>query len=512
MNSVSKKSDLPHSNFWSIYLASAASGQPFKVFKDVSIVDPHNFGIEATGANLIQLEFTPQQPNEPLVVNDFWCDIEENQINRTLHFKLRKEKDNGDKTKNPYVLKLSFYSKTKINFKVDCTPHSTASEYLHLLLTLKKINDLEYRRIYFEDGEGNRILTSSCPKIDYTIKNIELKVLEKVVELDQKLQVTLPIPSQLDDRMLSRLEKIIDEYGSVDNSVLVNNYNEININEKITLIEVILPIENDKGYPRRLISYANGWIKYKSLGINTLPSRVHEWNEASKNRDPIMLNMNLKKFNPAEVFNLLREDKDVLSKVFEIYHKVNTLENQLRTSIQIYFEKPTGNVQNVKILIENIDEKWNVINELYLTKNYVKMIPYLEDLEIEDPTLAYAYVLNKQYDKAIDLAKKIIKDDIRSIAHMTLGLAYIGKENYEAAYQAYLLGKTICSDVWYPIARDNFLDFLKSEKIEFQNDDDLIKINNLLSENSTSRNLNSKCYCGSKKKLKNCHANPQRFD
>lgn len=509
--STSKASDLPHTNLMSIYLASAASGESFKIYKDISVTENQNIelidGEKLEAMDFVQLEFSPQQPDIPLLKNDFWCAIEEDNVNRSLYFKINEKGQNL--TEYPFILKLSYYSQTKINFNIECTPFSNASDYLKMILTLEKINALDYRRVYFKDSEDKVFLTSSCPKINKSFNGIEKDILNKIIELEGKLEKSLPLPDELNHNVSLKLDKLLQEIDESNSIHILKKYEELNSRAKLTLLEIELPGSTEEKHFRRIITQSQGWIKYKSLGIKALSSQSSEWNQAVKDQSSIKLRMHFRKYSSEELFSKLMTENSALIKIFGIHREANLSEERLRTFVEIDFESAVDNVQKVKIRIEEIDDRWNDIEELYDTHDYVKLIPYLEEFKIDETTLAYAYVLVERFDEAIRLAKKVVQDDMKSVAHMTIGLAYVGKGDYKAAYDSYFLGTRVCSHPWYPYARDNFINFLQVRGIKLN--DDLRDIEKLLSTERSPQSLNSKCYCNSKKKLKKCHANISNF-
>lgn len=91
----------------------------------------------------------------------------------------------------------------------------------------------------------------------------------------------------------------------------------------------------------------------------------------------------------------------------------------------------------------------------FILGNYQKALPYLEKYTNEAPTaptrndyyrLAYAYKINKQYDKAIDSYLKVVdeKDTLAQYAYLQLGTTYLAvdkKPNARSAFdKAYSLG------------------------------------------------------------------------
>ncbi|MFE7822307.1 hypothetical protein ACFU1R_29655 [Priestia megaterium] len=158
--------------------------------------------------------------------------------------------------------------------------------------------------------------------------------------------------------------------------------------------------------------------------------------------------------------------------------------------------------------IEEVNPNLNRLLQLYREENYVEMVPFLEEFNRDRETLAYAYVLNDDYRKAIQLAEECIGEDIGSVAHMTRGLAYFALKDYKKAKEAYELGVNVCVHEWFPKEKDNLENFI--ELHEISSNSEINDILNVLSNRRKPMNLKQKCYCGSQKSLKRCHAKLHR--
>lgn len=466
--------------------------------------------------DLVSLEFSPNLPTVPFIEGDFWTEIHEDRPNRALHLKL-KIRDNI-KTDFPYITRLSIYSQNLADFHLECSPFANANDHLKLQQVLQKIRDLDYRRIYIESNDSEKIITASCPTLITDVNRERRKLIELIAELELKLKTQLTVPLNFDKRILNSIIALSEKINSVTNisndqiDDYVKEYKNIIFKPKTTLINVELP--NDNGFIRNLIIHQSGWIKYTELGFKPIDAKKdYEWNQLVKRQGAIKITTNIRKYSSLEFFNLLLENSKS-NEFFKRFFKsleINTNLNFLfKSSVDIDFNEPTGSLQVITVKIKQVDEDWNNMENLYKSNDYLNLVPILEKFGNDDTTLAYGYVLKGQYQESIDLANSIIKKEIKSVAHMTKGLAYVGLGDYKKAYEAYLLGVNACGYEWYPQAGENLLEFIQKHKIPFS--DELADLERLLSIKRNPLSPNKRCYCGSKKRFKKCHANVTKFN
>lgn len=504
---------MPHTDFYSLYVASTASGEPFRMFKDVRIKDFNIVGREEKVGDLVSLEFFPNQPTVPFIEGDFWAEIQEDIPNRALHVKIMTTET--EKKDFPYITRLSLFSQNKAHFDIECSPYASATEHLYLQQILQKIRGLDYRRLYIESNGCKKLITSSCPSLYANIDNDRRDLIEQIAQLETKLNTRLTVPLNFDQSILKYVVAIkekVDNPNEQEKNKCIQEYEKKIFNPKTTLVNVELKAEQSS-LIRNLIIHQTGWIKYSSFGGKPIDAnKVYEWNQVIKRQGPIKTIANVREFGPVEFFNLLykkAKESEIFKSIFDLL-KVNKDRNLLlKSNIEIEFNEPKNNLQLVNIKITHADDDWNQMESLYKDKNYINLIPILEKFGNDDVTLAYGYVLDHQYDKAIDVANTVIKQDVKSVAHMTKGLAYVGKGDYRKAYEAYLLGVHVCAYDWYPTARENLLDFIKNNNISTSKE--LTNIEELLGVRRKPLNPNQKCYCGSKKTFKKCHANLKSF-
>ena len=483
------------------------------MYKNVAINDLNIEGKEEKVGDLVSIQFFPQQSTVPLLEGDFWAELREDIPNRALHLKIvTKEMVDSNL---PYIARLSLFSSNKVNFEIDCSPYASGTEHLKLLNVIQKIQGLDYRRLYIDSDESEKLIVTSCPSINTTLSKERKELVEQIADLEEKLNTRLTVPLDFDHKTMDfviSLNKMVDSLNKEDMYKCIQEYEKKISNPKTTLINVEL-ISTQKDLKRNLIMHQLGWLKYSSFGVNLNRNKVYEWNQIIKRQDPIEIVTNVRGYNPNDFFNTLFEtvkNSEFFNSFFKLLDVNTNLSLLLESKIEIVFNEPKDNIQLVNIKITDIDEDWNRMESLVREKDYINLIPILEKFGNDNATLAYCYALNQQYNEAIDLANSVIKQDIRSVAHLTRGLAYVGKGEYKMADEAYRLGVNICGVDWYPEARDNLVEFIKNNNIPYS--EEITNIVKLLGAKRTPINLNKRCYCGSKKNIKKCHANLKNFN
>jgi hypothetical protein len=516
ITSTVNKEDLPHTNFYSLYLASASSGEPFRIYKNINIKDFSIEGKEEKVGDLVSLEFRPNLPTVPFIEGDFWTEIQEDLPNRALHLKL-KIKETA-KTDFPYITRLSIFSQKLTNFDIECAPFASAKDHLKLQQVLHKIRELDYRRIYFESNDSENLITASCPTLIANVNRDRRKLIELIAELELKLTTQLTVPLNCDEKTLNSVialrEKINSEANLSEDQIndYIKEYENIIFNPKTTFINVELA--NQNGFVRNLLIHQSGWIKYSKFGFKPIDAKkAYEWHQVVKRQGAIKITTNVRQYTPLEFLNSLVENSksnEFFKSLFDLLEINTNLDMLFKSSVEIDFNEPSGNLQVITVKITQVDGDWNIMESLYESNDFLNLVPIFEKFGNNDTALAYGYVLKGQYNEAIKLANSIIKQQIMSVAHMTKGLAYVGLGDNKKAFEAYLLGVNACGYEWYPQARDNLLEFIQKHKIPAS--DELANLEKLLSIKRKPLSPNKRCYCGSKKSFKKCHANVTNFN
>ncbi|WP_010677768.1 tetratricopeptide repeat protein [Bacillus timonensis] len=306
-----------------------------------------------------------------------------------------------------------------------------------------------------------------------------------------------------------------DQFDQQERALRIEQFEDKYNNLKSTLITVLLKEEQNIMVPMMTIQHL-GWIDYAQLQLKFNDTiKKKEWDRIVKNQGEIKLVVNARTYEPHQFFKelmVLKSDGEVyilnmINKLLEIHSEVLP---PIKTNLQIDFLNPNGLIQEIKVTIQQADDDYNTMEKLLAEEQYIAAIPYLEKLEVDKVTLAYGYALKHQFDDAIQLANEIIKQDISTVAHMTKGLALVGKGNYKAAFESYQLGVHICADRWYPIAMENLEIFIINNNIPKTSE--LQQIVDLLCTERKRMNPKQKCYCGSKKKFKKCHGKHQEIN
>lgn len=507
-----KKTDYAHSGFMALYLASASSGQSFRVFKDIDIKDIKFEGFERNDGSMVMMEFKPTESNFPPLEAEYWVEIYEDELDRTLTLQIV---DKPESENIPYILKLKIRSNGNITFNIEPSPFASSGDWRKWYEIVTKIKKSTYRRTYILDKNREKAITSSCPDLEYGPSTFEREVINNLSNLEEKAGKTIRPPYELTQSLLKNVNELNEIWDQIDDQERASRFEQFEEkynNLKSTLITVQLQNERSNMVPMLTIHHL-GWIDYSQLQLKFHDNlKKSEWNQIVKHQGEIKLVVNARSYEPREFFKELMALKsdgefyilNMINKILEINSEVLP---PIKTNLQIDFLNPSGLIQEIKVTIQQADDDYNTMEKLLAEEQYIAAIPYLEKLEVDKVTLAYGYALNQQYDEAIELANEIIRQDISTVAHMTKGLALVGKGNYNAAFEAYHLGVHICADRWYPIALENLQAFIKNNNIPITGE--LQQIVDLIGTERERMNPKQKCYCGSKKKFKKCHGKHQ---
>jgi hypothetical protein len=486
------------------------TGQSFRLYKNFKIKDMGftNVNQDKLSGNMVMLEFTPNIQDKELFSSDFWGDFSEDTRKKTLTIKLSTK---GEVERSPYIVCLNVSSRKNITFNIATSSFADSNQSLNWYNMLLKIKRLEYRRVYVEDYSGTTILTSACPIMDEFPPNKYGEYLRLLAELEDKTQEKFFPTFNFDNRIFDFISSFVSKWESLkanEHFELVEKVKSILANTKSTLVTVNLKLKNNDFVPT-IITHHLHWYNYKNFNLEfTDKNQRFVWNEIVRSQSEIMFNVNARSLFPNEFFSKMIEkrSKGVLNHLTIINDLLHFDERELpdlKTNIAVHFLNPTGNLQEIRITIAEVDNDLNILDKLLINNNYIDAIPYLEKLELHPETLAYAYTLKGEFDTAINLANELIHKDLDTVAHMTKGMALLGKGNINKAYEAYRLGINVVTAEWYPIAKQNLREFLINNNI---NETEEIKsIINLLSIKKKPISPSKRCYCGSSKSLRKCH-------
>ncbi|MED3855387.1 hypothetical protein P4607_29145 [Priestia megaterium] len=501
------------------YLASVSSGQGFKIFKDIKISGIEEMESDPDFLHLNDfsvLEIIPEQPNQPKFESDFWVEFTEDELNRILTVKILPS--NNQQVKD-YYIESQYYSNSKINFNIKCSPTVDVDKHLYLIKILDRIKNKDYRRFYLLNHANRRIMSAFCPNLNHTYTKREIYFLELLSKLNEKYDIKFPVPLEISQLMITKAINLLNSWeksGELERQKNIKLFNKELVNRRTTFISTGLLLNGEEETSNRsLIIHKSGWLNYRSLGISP---KSPKYNNQIKNiiakQESILITLNISDYTPKELLEFIsnsvkKENHDFFNVIFKLLEeKESYIEKDVKSSISIHLHEPKNEIQFVDVKIEEVNPNLNRLLQLYREENYVEMVPFLEEFNRDRETLAYAYVLNADYGKAIKLAEECISEDIGSVAHMTRGLAYFALKDYKKAKEAYELGVNVCVHKWFPKAKDNLENFIKTRKISSNNE--VRDILNVLSNERKPMNFKQKCYCGSQKSLKRCHAKLHR--
>lgn len=493
-----------------IYLASMMTGQPFRIYKDIEIKNMDFAGVDQDkiSGKMAMIEFTPNIQEEDLFRSDFWADLSEDIRNKTLTIKLSTK---GEIDRSPYIVCLNVSSRRNVTFNISTSVFANANESLIWYDILLKIKRLEYRRVYIEDYYGNHILTSACPEID-EFPSLKLgEYFKELAMLEKKSKNEFFPIFNFDDHVFNLVKTSVDNWDEIkteEQAEVIGKVNSLLSNAKSTLITVKLKLKNNNFVPM-MITHHLYWYNYKDFDIKFKDKDQRlSWNEIIKTQGEFLFNVNARSLFPFDFFIKMIEKRSKgilnhLTIINDLLKLDGDLLPNIKTNVTVKFLNPMGNLQEIRITIEEADNDLNIMEDLLMKEDYIAAIPYLEKFKLHLENLAYGYTLNGEFDKAINLANELIHDDLDTVVHMTKGMALVGKGEINKAYEAYRLGVNVSTANWYPIAQQNLREFLIRNNISIT--EEIGRIMNLLSINIKPKNPSRRCYCGSSKSLRKCH-------
>lgn len=486
----------------SLFLASSITGQGFKVYRNFDLKSSDFDDLptqKLDDINFSMMEFHPH--NDTLSFSAvFEGYIVEDTRMKTLNIFINTRKSDEN---YPFKITLKHYEFNKFDFNIEPSIFANAEECVNYTNIFNKIKNLYYRRFYICDLEHNIILTASCPSLNSVPPKELIDYYSKFNKLEKKVGHPL-YPNRIYKRLnLDDLDDLSELAINKNLDLLTKNDNR----DRQTIIK--LYNKSDQTIPV-LISELNGWFNYRSMDITFNKNDKENkkaWNKIIESQGAITFVGNIRGILPEEFC------KEIISKKLlgedDILNSINNLVNSYKsndkyeTKLVIDFKAANADkTQLIEVIVESADQDLNLLEKFMEENNYIQAIPLLEKFNTFPENLAYAYVMNSEYDKAIELSNNIIKNNPYSVAHMTKGLAYVGKKEYNLALNAYKLG-TYLIEQWYPIALNNLTDFIESKEISNQEIEKIIKT---LSTPKKNKTISQRCYCGSSLSIKNCHA------
>lgn len=505
------KNALPHTDLFTIVTAAGLSHQKVSLHRNIRIQDSSGYLPAEASGELMTIEISPHKPDKPALSGVLMGSFVEDPDYGVLSFHISKDKDNC----SPYYLKMDIFHKTLINLNIGAPKaNGKTTDFLALHRYLEKMKNLDYRRLTIVNGDGELLLTSSCPKMKSDFTSLEIEVVSKINELERKSGEVIGIPHHFPQLFLATLNKLIDTWEILTEEQRqkgLHNLIEHHGVVKFTVYNVVRKGEHEEAL-NVFFSEERGWINYNSLGFSPINGTERaRWKRIAKEHGPFKLSIRSRLYTAEEFYSSLnndRSDQMLLPYIMNLINSPVTELSNYKSQLTINFKSPVkygwNNIQHVEIVIEDVDPSYNELESLLLSGDYVTAIPLLEgykDEFLED--LAFAYALDGRFDDSLECANEAIKRDYRSVAHFTKGLAFVGKGDFNSAYASYLLAVHACTAKWHPVARGNLEEFIRNKHI--QTNDVYDKIYQLLDHPRRPMEDNGKCYCRSGRKFKNCH-------
>lgn len=504
------KDALPHTGLDTIVRAAGMSHQKVSIHKNIRIEDGSGHLPEEITGQLVSVEISPHVPDKPelsgLLMGNF---VEDTQYG-TLIFQLSEDKTNI----SPFCMRLNIFNNALINFNIRATnTNGKTTDFLNLDRYLKKMRNLEYRRFKIVNGD-EEILVSSCPSVNDVFTSLEIDIISKVRELELKTGRALGIPHYSSEQFLASLDRLDESWEGLAENKRERELSKLRRQQpivKFTTFKVILKGEHDEVL-NVFYSEERGWINYNSFGF-TPNSNANKalWQSIAKKHGPITLSSRNRIYKAEEFYSALNNNLSeqlLLQTVINLLNQPVYEPSRTKSNITINFKAPVqsgwSNIQHIEIEIKDVDPLFNELETMLIAEEFVSAIHLLEkykDNFLED--LAFAYALDGRYDDSVVCADEAIRNDHRSVAHFTKGLAFAGKGDFKSAYSAYLQAVHVCNVATHQVPKENLEKFINDNQI--QTDEEYEKIIRLLDQSRPPMKDNEKCYCHSGRKFIKCH-------
>ncbi|MBZ9684969.1 SEC-C domain-containing protein [Clostridium estertheticum] len=521
--STYSQNQLKNTDFFTLYLASAISGQEVNFAKDIEIrdieFDEHELDMKSQ--NIVSFKMIPNMDYKPSEIDTFFnLEIDEVMNVMTMSLSIT-DKDKLEKYNYCINLRFTEGGELKLKFNYNNTTNINKIMKFNRMMNIWSIKG--FRRFYIKDNEGNILLSTVMGKNDES-KNENIYFDNLIGVFKNSREVIESIPLCISSESIADIESWDLKSIKINNEelLLVDRIKE-KLSQNVSIVRMFL-INQENKY---IISVVHlGCLPYLlnmvSFLMKTSNKKKNNEVEQKLKNDDVTLTFEKYIFSsyPTDIYKVIKTMFYSTNKPLEkiINYVLNDKGEKAIGKIHIdlsekYSSYWHNKIQDVDIKIYICEEelcKINELNTLQQEKKYVQAIPLMENFQhrsfVSKENLAFAYCLNKDFDKSIELCKIVIKDNYKSVCHFTKGLALVLKGELDKAYISYMYGlHLIDKSIWYPHIKDNLLNEIQKNGTE---KGDMVKriLENI--ELFNIRNTNGRhkrCFCGSDRKFKDCH-------
>lgn len=423
----------------------------------------------------------------------------------------------------PYCINLKFTEDGEFKLKFNHNNAMNISDILKYNMMMDTWSKKGFRRLYIKDNQGNTPISTVLEKND-EIK-IENKFFINLTSILKKTNEAVErAPAYISSDALTYIESIDLKSIRDENKelFLLDNLKE-KLPKHVTAVKLFL-INDENQY---IVSAAHlGYLPYfLDMGeFQFKPGAGKEKKELSERFKNGDVDLRIEKYifevYPTDIYKDIKDMFNSNNKPLEriISHVLNNKGEKALGKVHINMSKRYTDywhmeMQNIDIKVficEDEVSKLNELNSLQNAKKFVEAISLMENFQnrsfITNENLAFAYCLSKDFNKSIELCESIIRENYKSIAHFTKGLALVMINEFDEAFISYMYGlHLIDKSIWYPEIKNNLLSEIEKNGIDKTDKIKKILDNIELYNISKVNNRHKRCFCGSNKKFRDCH-------
>ena len=421
-----KKDTLAHTDFGTLLYAAQQTNQRVSFSRGVSVkFDDDNSVIDDP---IVSLTIIPSESVNPVFKGEIWARIHRDKVNRILTFEVNRH---GSFHDYPILFSMTLNKLHNMNANFKISPLASATQILDFYKTLQLMHDLHYRRVVVIDNDGHEAGRSSCPSIQYNISDELIEMAEIIATWEKDIGYKIGIPFLGSKELFKQIMSLGTIWAGLNSQEKQDRFeNLVKHYQKTKTTFTVLRCTDSKAAMNRIsISHTPWWMDYSMFDFNVGQAHKAELSALLKRHGGLKISGSIS-ITPENYWNYLSDmdsDKSLLSNVFAAINQCSA--GFSRSDIDITFHELCQSVwehnQYVEVLIRPVSLERVDLENLLANEQFVEAIPLLEKLHNQPESLAYAYALKGDYDKAIEVADSLIALDIGTVAHMTKGLALI---------------------------------------------------------------------------------------
>ena len=287
-SSVYTNRTLPHTRFDTLLKAAGLANEKISFHKDIKVTDTNDEELKELVGKEVLLEIRPSSPKRLIFRGDFWGELTEDEQKDTLTITILRDSCLGERD---FLILWSQKSRTESDLTIRTSPLISTSKYSRYMKIVNKLYDLNYRRVYIADENGNIIGKSSCPRM-HTKMELQSDLIRKIKRLEEIASRPLGIPFYTDHSLALSIDRLYMSADHMDSEMLTEEIAKENqrIEKRKATLYIISFEDSKSGFLRKAMFHQPGWLNYKSLGLSPKTSAAKtKWNETIKQQKRIKI-------------------------------------------------------------------------------------------------------------------------------------------------------------------------------------------------------------------------------